>query len=53
MDSRGIVAVGLPDVTWVNKNREGTTEDLDFGRKANTHLLTRPDYVVFDDDVVM
>jgi hypothetical protein len=44
------VAVRLPDATWVNKNQEETTEDLAFGRKA-THILTRPDYVFFLDEV--
>jgi hypothetical protein len=49
METAG-VAVRLPHATWVNKNQEETTEDLAFGRKA-TYLLTRPDYVVFVDEV--
>jgi hypothetical protein len=49
METAG-VAVRLPHATWVNKNQEETTEDLAFGRKA-THLLTRPDNVVFVDEV--
>jgi hypothetical protein len=49
METAG-VAVRLPDAVWVNKNQDKTTEDLAFGRKA-THLLSRPDYVIFVDEV--
>ena len=49
METAG-VAVRLPDAVWVNKSQEGRTEDLAFGRKA-IHLLTRPDYVFFVDEV--
>jgi hypothetical protein len=49
METAG-VAVRLAEEIWVNKDQEETTEELAFGRKA-THILTRPDYVIFVDEV--
>jgi hypothetical protein len=44
------VAQKLPEPMWVDENQEITEETNAFGRKA-THLLIRPDYVVFVDEV--
>ena len=44
------VATELAEPIWVNKEQEETSEEEAFGRKV-THLLTRPDYVVFVDEV--
>jgi hypothetical protein len=44
------VATGLAAPVWVNKDQEETSEEEAFGRRI-THLLTRPDYVVFVDEV--
>ena len=44
------VAQKLPEPMWVDEKQQITEEANDFGRKA-THLLIRPDYVVFIDEV--
>ena len=44
------VATGLAEPVWVNKDQEETSKEEAFGRRI-THLLTRPDYVVFVDEV--
>jgi hypothetical protein len=44
------VAQKLPEPMWVDEKQQITEEANAFGRKA-THLLIRPDYVVFVDEV--
>jgi hypothetical protein len=44
------VAVRLEEPIWVDKNQQPASEENAFGRKV-THLLTRPDMVVFVDEV--
>jgi hypothetical protein len=44
------VALRLEEPIWVDKNQQPAIEENAFKRKA-THLLTRPDMVVFIDEV--
>jgi hypothetical protein len=44
------VAVKLPEPIWVNKQQEEVNEENAWGRKV-AHLITRPDYIVFVDEV--
>jgi hypothetical protein len=44
------VAVKLPEPIWVNKQQEEVDEENAWGRKV-THLITRPEYIVFVDEV--
>lgn len=43
------VAIELAEPVWVNEKQEETDEQGKFGQKA-THLLVRPDYVIFVDE---
>ncbi len=40
----------LEQPIWVDKDQQPTEKDFSFGRKA-THLLSRPDYVLFVNEV--
>jgi hypothetical protein len=49
METAG-VAAKLSEPMWLNEKQQLTDEDNAFGQKA-THLLMRPDYIVFVDEV--
>ena len=44
------VAIRLAEPIWVDKEQQETDQENAFGQKA-THLLTRPDFVIFVDEV--